>query len=129
MEGWASAGVNRISLGIQSFSDRELAAVGRRHDANGARAAIRAITQAGISVSGDLILDEFAFHEDANAIWNAAEPILSSNADYLCRIASTPNGKLATPESIADAVVFLASSRADMITGTTLPVDGGWTAW
>jgi 2-deoxy-D-gluconate 3-dehydrogenase len=41
----------------------------------------------------------------------------------------TPNGKLATPESIADAVVFLASPRADMITGSTLPVDGGWTAW
>jgi phage FluMu gp28-like protein len=43
--------------------------------------------------SGDLILDEFAYHEDSNAIWNAAEPILSSNADYFCRIASTPNGK------------------------------------
>src|SRR6266851_603817 len=41
----------------------------------------------------------------------------------------TPNGKLATPESIADAVVFLASRRADLITGVTLPVDGGWTAW
>jgi NAD(P)-dependent dehydrogenase (short-subunit alcohol dehydrogenase family) len=41
----------------------------------------------------------------------------------------TPNGKLATPESIADAVVFLASSKADMITGITMPVDGGWTAW
>ena len=41
----------------------------------------------------------------------------------------TPNGKLATPESVADAVVFLASPRADMITGATLPVDGGWTAW
>jgi NAD(P)-dependent dehydrogenase (short-subunit alcohol dehydrogenase family) len=41
----------------------------------------------------------------------------------------TPNGKLATPESIADAVVFLASPKADMITGITLPVDGGWTAW
>jgi 2-deoxy-D-gluconate 3-dehydrogenase len=40
----------------------------------------------------------------------------------------TPNGQLATPRSIADAVVFLASPRADMITGTTLPVDGGWTA-
>ena len=52
------------------------------------------------------------------------------NEAYLQRVlASTPNGKLATPESIADAVVFLASSRADMITGTTLPVDGGWTAW
>ena len=43
--------------------------------------------------SGDLILDEFAFHEDSAAIWEAAEPILSSNAEFLCRIASTGNGK------------------------------------
>jgi Terminase large subunit, T4likevirus-type, N-terminal len=43
--------------------------------------------------SGDLILDEFAFHEDSAAIWEAAEPILSSNQDFLCRIASTGNGK------------------------------------
>ena len=43
--------------------------------------------------SGDLILDEFGFHEDSNAIWEAAEPILSSNPEFLCRIASTGNGK------------------------------------
>ena len=43
--------------------------------------------------SGDLILDEFAFHEDGEAIWAAAEPILASNKDFLCRIASTGNGK------------------------------------
>lgn len=43
--------------------------------------------------SGDLILDEFAFHEDSYAIWEAAEPILSANQDYLCRVASTPNGR------------------------------------
>lgn len=43
--------------------------------------------------SGDLILDEFAFHENSPAIWEAAEPIISSNPDFLCRIASTPNGK------------------------------------
>jgi phage FluMu gp28-like protein len=43
--------------------------------------------------SGDLILDEFAFHENSAAIWEAAEPILSANKDYLCRIASTPNGR------------------------------------
>jgi len=42
--------------------------------------------------SGDLIIDEFAFHEDGAAIWDAAEPILSSNQDFLCRIASTGNG-------------------------------------
>ncbi len=43
--------------------------------------------------SGDLILDEFAFHEDSGAIWEAAEPIISSNPDYLCRIMSTGNGR------------------------------------
>jgi len=42
--------------------------------------------------SGDLILDEFAFHENGARIWDAAEPILSGNPDYLCIIASTPNG-------------------------------------
>ena len=43
--------------------------------------------------SGDLILDEFAFHQDSAAIWEAAEPIISSNPDFLCRIASTGNGR------------------------------------
>lgn len=43
--------------------------------------------------SGDLILDEFAFHENSAAIWEAAEPIISANPDFLCRIASTGNGK------------------------------------
>jgi 2-deoxy-D-gluconate 3-dehydrogenase len=53
-----------------------------------------------------------------------------ANEAFLSSVLSrTPNGKLATPESIADAVVFLASPRADLITGITLPVDGGWTAW
>lgn len=43
--------------------------------------------------SGDLILDEFAFHEDSRAIWEAAEPIISSNPDFKCRISSTGNGR------------------------------------
>ncbi len=42
--------------------------------------------------SGDLVLDEFAFHENAKAIWDAVEPIISANPEYLCRIASTHNG-------------------------------------
>jgi NAD(P)-dependent dehydrogenase (short-subunit alcohol dehydrogenase family) len=57
------------------------------------------------------------------------EGVFQNQAFLELVLSRTPNGKLATPESIADAVVFLASSRADMITGTTLPVDGGWTAW
>jgi len=42
--------------------------------------------------SADLILDEWAFHENAAKMWAAAEPIISSNPDYLCRVASTHNG-------------------------------------
>jgi NAD(P)-dependent dehydrogenase (short-subunit alcohol dehydrogenase family) len=39
-----------------------------------------------------------------------------------------PLRRLATVEDIAAAACFLASDRADMITGAVLPVDGGWTA-
>ena len=37
-----------------------------------------------------------------------------------------PLGRLATPEEVAPAVVFLASDHAAYITGTTLNVSGGW---
>jgi NAD(P)-dependent dehydrogenase (short-subunit alcohol dehydrogenase family) len=40
----------------------------------------------------------------------------------------TPLRRLAEPADIADAIVFLASDRAKMITGHTLPVDGGFLA-
>jgi NAD(P)-dependent dehydrogenase (short-subunit alcohol dehydrogenase family) len=38
-----------------------------------------------------------------------------------------PLGRLATPEDVAPAVVYLASPAAAMVTGHTLLVDGGWT--
>ena len=40
-----------------------------------------------------------------------------------------PLGKLAQPEDIANAALFLASPQARYITGTTLAVDGGWSAF
>jgi len=39
-----------------------------------------------------------------------------------------PLQRLATVDDIATATCFLASDEANMITGVTLPVDGGWTA-
>jgi oxygen-independent coproporphyrinogen-3 oxidase len=53
---WQDAGVNRVSVGIQSLEDRELAAVGRRHDAAGARRALEDLARTGPAVSADLIL-------------------------------------------------------------------------
>jgi NAD(P)-dependent dehydrogenase (short-subunit alcohol dehydrogenase family) len=41
----------------------------------------------------------------------------------------TPIGRLGQPEEVAGAAVFLASPASDLVTGITLPVDGGWTAW
>jgi NAD(P)-dependent dehydrogenase (short-subunit alcohol dehydrogenase family) len=39
-----------------------------------------------------------------------------------------PLGRLAEPEEVADAIRFLASPASSMITGHTLPVDGGFLA-
>jgi 2-deoxy-D-gluconate 3-dehydrogenase len=39
-----------------------------------------------------------------------------------------PLGRIGRPEDVAGAAVYLASPAADLVTGHTLLVDGGWTA-
>ena len=39
-----------------------------------------------------------------------------------------PLGRFATGDDVADAVVWACSDRARMVTGTSIVVDGGWTA-
>ncbi|MSQ54081.1 MAG: oxygen-independent coproporphyrinogen III oxidase-like protein [Betaproteobacteria bacterium] len=53
--GYREAGVNRISLGIQSFDDAELRALGRIHDADEARRAIEIAQAAFDNVNLDLM--------------------------------------------------------------------------
>jgi NAD(P)-dependent dehydrogenase (short-subunit alcohol dehydrogenase family) len=45
------------------------------------------------------------------------------------RIEMIPVGRLGVPEDVVDAVVLLASERADFINGASLMIDGGQTLW
>lgn len=46
-----------------------------------------------------------------------------------CLRARTPVGRLGRVEEIARVVAFLAGGEADFLTGATIVVDGGWTAY
>ncbi len=49
--------------------------------------------------------------------------------DYLAGVlARIPAGRVGTIDDVAAAVIYLASDAAGLVTGTVLPVDGGWTA-
>ena len=52
-----------------------------------------------------------------------------TNANHGYRLSGTsPMGRIAQPEDIADACLFLSAKASAYITGVTLPVDGGSTA-
>lgn len=50
------------------------------------------------------------------------------NPAFAKNLEKIPMGRIAEPEEVAGAVVFLASDAARMITGQVLCVDGGYTA-
>jgi NAD(P)-dependent dehydrogenase (short-subunit alcohol dehydrogenase family) len=43
-------------------------------------------------------------------------------------VSTVPIKRLATPEEIAHAIVFVSSANASYITGASIPVDGGMLA-
>ncbi len=43
-------------------------------------------------------------------------------------LARTPAGRWGDPDDLAGIAVFLASAASDFITGTAIPVDGGYSA-
>jgi len=54
---------------------------------------------------------------------------LKANPELMAAIERmTPMGRLAQPREVADAILFLASPAASMITGQILAIDGGFLA-
>jgi NAD(P)-dependent dehydrogenase (short-subunit alcohol dehydrogenase family) len=80
-----------------------------------ARRGIRVNVVAPGLTSTDGIMESFARRPDPAAHLQQQESTI-------------PMGRLARPEEIAAAVVFLASDEASYITGAVVPVDGGYTA-
>lgn len=61
----------------------------------------------------------------ADGIWTHIEA--DHPAMFAEALASNPMGRMATPQEIADAVVFMASPRASFVSGANLRVDGALT--
>lgn len=54
---------------------------------------------------------------------------MEAEPEYRQRVVDkVPIGRIAGPEEIVGSVLFLASEAASMVTGSVLPVDGGYTA-
>jgi len=56
---------------------------------------------------------------------NDQSTTIENEENYKRRLDGTPLGQLMAPEDIANAYLFLASDESRMITGVSLPVDGG----
>jgi len=55
------------------------------------------------------------------------ERLIASNPAIEGGIAATPIGRMAMPEEVAEAVLWLCSDKASFVTGCHLVVDGGYT--
>ncbi len=75
-----SAGINRLSIGVQSLNDSELNALGRKHSAEEAKNAVLLANKAGFeNISADLML----------GVLNQTERSLEQTIDELCRLPIT----------------------------------------
>ena len=74
-----------------------------------------------LEVRTPLVEKQIEAHAEKNgvSIEEAAEALVSGKQ---------PSRTFATPEQIAGTAVWLCSDIADQVTGTTISVDGGWTA-
>ena len=115
IEGYLGAGVNRISLGIQSLVDEELRFLGRRHTADKARRAVRAVREAGCAnLSLDLMYGVKG--QTPSRLQASIDGLLELNPEHLSAYAltlepTTPmgaelaSGRLTLPsdDAVADA--------------------------
>ena len=88
-----------------------------------------------INMTRDLAVEWAPFKIRVNAIAPGFFPSEMTEAifqdpgymEYITK--ETPLGRTGNPDDLKGVVVFLASTASDYVTGQTIFVDGGWTAW
>lgn len=79
---WRTAGFNRISMGVQSFSDTELKAAGRMHRREDIFSAVRTLREAGLeNISCDLIAG--LPHQTAASWENSIRELLGLRPEHI----------------------------------------------
>jgi NAD(P)-dependent dehydrogenase (short-subunit alcohol dehydrogenase family) len=93
-------------------------------------------TKAGVVMMTQILAAEWAPEIRVNAVapgYTRTEMVENlrrqGKLDFDAITARTPQGRLAEPEEMAPAYVFLASDDSSFVTGQTIAVDGGWTAF
>jgi NAD(P)-dependent dehydrogenase (short-subunit alcohol dehydrogenase family) len=100
--------------------------------ASAGRAAYCASKGAVVMLTRAMALDGAPQHINVNAICpgvvitGMTEGSLRDPATRQEKLDKTPLGRLATPDEIAPAAVYLAGPGAGFVTGACLVVDGGW---
>lgn len=118
LEALLKAGVNRLSVGVQSLNDEELGALGRRHDARTAERAIIAAKRAGFeNISADIMLatPRQTAESLTDTVARLAELPLTHVSAYMLKIEpDTPYGRNppALPDDDETADIYLSAVSA-----------------
>ena len=101
VESLMALGVNRVSIGVQSFDDGMLLWMNRRHDAARAREAFRIVREAGVeNISIDLI---FGVSHLTDEIWAATvDEAVALGPEHISCYQLTVEGESALAEMAAD---------------------------
>lgn len=105
LEGFLAAGANRLSVGVQSASDEQLARLGRTHTADAARRALAMAKKAGFSnISGDvmLALPGYSRAEFDETLALLTEGGVTHVSSYLLKIEKKTRFGLHPPENLPD---------------------------
>lgn len=122
--------VGRIMMKCQSGSIVNIASIVGRYGAPG-QSVYSATKGAVISFSRSAAKELGPYNVRVNAIApgiTQTDMVVGLKKEFLDRrIAQIPLGRIATPQDIAEACVFLASDNSSYISGQVLGIDGGCT--